>query len=218
VGKFVDLTGQRFGRLTVLYRKDIFKKSGKKETAYMCKCDCGTERCIVAYNLKNGHTVSCGCQSLENRTKARTTHHLTGTRIYRIWRGMKTRCENKNDYHYEWYGARGIKVCEEWQTFEPFYDWAMANGYKENLALDRIDNDGDYEPSNCRWATQKEQSNNTRRNRQIVHNGVSHTLAEWADIANIRPITLAYRIKSGWDMDKALNTPVRRSVNGHYSP
>jgi hypothetical protein len=209
MSKFIDITGQRFGRLTVLYREDFIKKDGKKETAYICKCDCGKTKKILAYNLKNGHTVSCGCQSLENRIKARTSHHLTGTRIYRIWRGMKTRCENKNDYHYELYGKRGISLCNEWQTFEPFYQWAINNGYKETLTLDRIDVNGNYEPSNCRWATQKEQSNNTRRNRRIVHNGISHTLSEWAEIANINPVTLANRIKTGWDFAKAISTPVR---------
>lgn len=209
MGTVIDLTGQKFGRLTALYREDFIKKDGRKETAYVCECDCGETRKVLAYNLKNGHTVSCGCQSLENRIKAKTTHHLAGTRIYRIWRGMKTRCENKNDYHHKLYGERGIKVCEEWQKFEPFYRWAINNGYKNNLSLDRINNDGNYEPNNCRWATQKEQSNNTRKNKRIVYNGVSHTLSEWSEIANIKPDTLAYRIKSGWDFAKAINTPVR---------
>lgn len=218
MSKFIDLTGQRFGRLTVLYRKDTFKKSGKKETAYICRCDCGKITHPFAYALKSGNTQSCGCKSLENRVKARTTHHKVGTRIYRIWRGMKTRCENSNDYHFEYYGSRGIKVCEEWQSFEPFYDWATNNGYTEKLTLERIDNNGDYEPSNCRWATIKEQCNNRRTSRVITHNNVSHTLSEWAEIANMQPGTLAYRLKSGWDMEKALKTPIRRSVDGHYSP
>lgn len=218
MGKFIDLTGQRFGRLTVLYREDFLKKDGKNETAFICCCDCGAVRQVLAYNLKNGHTTSCGCYSLESRTKARTTHHKAGTRIYRIWRGMKTRCENSNDYHYEFYGKRGIKVCAEWQRFEPFYEWALANGYTETLTLERIDNDGNYEPHNCRWATIKEQCNNRRTSRTIIHNNVSHTLSEWAEIANMQPGTLAYRINSGWSMEKALNTPIRRSINGHYSP
>ena len=216
MSRFIDLTGQRFGRLTALYRDDFIKKDGKKETAYICRCDCGQTKKILAYNLKSGHTVSCGCQSLENRTKARTTHHKTNTRLYRIWRGMKTRCENQNDYHYEFYGKRCIKVCDEWQKFEPFYDWAMNNGYTESLTLDRIDNNGNYEPNNCRWATVKEQCNNRRTSRFIAHNNVSHTLAEWANIANMKPETLAYRINNGWPMDEALNTPVRRTVNGYY--
>lgn len=212
MSKFIDLTGQRFGRLTVLYRDDIRKKSGKKETAYVCECDCGAIRKVVAYSLKSGNTQSCGCQSLENRIKAKTTHHKTGSRIYRIWRGMKTRCENSNDYHYKFYGERGITVCPEWQSFEPFYEWAINNGYTEQLTLDRIDNNGNYEPSNCKWATKKEQANNTRKNRIITHNGVSHTLSEWADISSMRPESLAYRINRGWSMEKALNTPIRRNA------
>jgi hypothetical protein len=209
MSKLIDLTGQRFGRFIVLYREDFVKKSGKKETAYICKCDCGKTKKVAAYNLKNGHTQSCGCQSFENRIKARTTHHKTSTRIYRIWRGMKTRCENSNDYHYEFYGKRGIKVCNEWGKFESFYDWAMANGYTEALTLERIDNNGNYEPQNCRWATVKEQCNNRRTSRFITHNNVSHTLAEWAKITNMQPGTLAYRLNSGWSINKALTTPVR---------
>ena len=209
MSKFVDLSGKKFGRLTVLYREDFIKKDGKKETAYVCKCDCGEVKKVIACNLKNGHTTSCGCKSLENRTKARTTHHLSGTRIYRIWRGMKTRCENQSDYHYKLYGGRGITICDEWRTFESFYQWAINNGYKETLTLDRIDVNGNYEPNNCKWATQKEQSNNTRRNRRIVHNGILHTLSEWAQITNIQPSTLAYRIKSGWSFAKAISEPVR---------
>lgn len=215
MSKFVDLTGQRFGRLTVLYREDAYKKNGKRETAYVCQCDCGAIRKVFAYGLKSGNTQSCGCKSLENRIKARTTHHKTGTRIYRIWRGMKTRCENPNDYHYEFYGGRGIKVCAEWEKFELFYDWALANGYTESLTLERIDNNGNYEPSNCRWATVKEQCNNRRTSRIITHNNISHTLSEWAEIADMQPTTLAYRINNGWSMDKALKTPVRRYVDGH---
>ena len=203
--------------LTVLYRDDLIKKDGKKETAYICKCDCGNKRKVLAYNLKNGHTQSCGCQSLENRIKAKTTHHKVGTRIYRIWRGMKTRCENSKDYHYEFYGKRGIKVCDEWQKFEPFYKWATENGYAEHLTLERINNDGNYEPSNCRWATVKEQCNNRRTSRFITYNNVTRTLSEWAEIANMKPGSLAYRLKCGWSMEEALSTPIRRSVNGHYS-
>lgn len=210
------MTGKRFGRLTIVCRDDFVKKDGKKETAYICKCDCGEVRKVLAYNLKNGHTQSCGCQSFENRVKARTTHNMTGTRIYRIWCGMRSRCENPNDYHYALYGIRGIRVCEEWQEFQPFYEWAMANGYSETLTIDRINNHGNYEPSNCRWATMKEQSNNTRRNKVIRFDGVSLSLSEWAEIANMQPGTLAYRLNSGWGMKKALETPVRRSVNGHY--
>jgi hypothetical protein len=209
MSKFVDLTGQRFGRLTVLFRDDFIKKDGKKETAFICKCDCGKTIKILAYNLKSGHTQSCGCKSLENRIKARITHHHTGTRLYRIWRNMRTRCENPNDYHFKFYGERGIAVCNEWQTFEPFYEWAMTNGYCDNLTIDRINNDGNYEPNNCRWVTQREQSNNTRKKRLLTYNGVTLSMADWAYIFDIRPISLAYRLNHGWSIDKALNTPVR---------
>lgn len=215
--KFIDLTGQRFGRLSVLYREDFIKKDGKKETAYICKCDCGNQTKVLAYNLKNGHTLSCGCQSLENRVKARTTHHRTGTRLYRIWSGMKRRCNIPESEHYDCYGGRGIKVCDEWRTFEPFYEWALSSGYNELLTLDRVNNNGNYEPSNCRWTTPREQSNNTRRNRHITYKGETKTASQWSRAFNLESSTFLYRLKAGWTMEEIETSPVRRSANGHYT-
>jgi hypothetical protein len=121
---------------------------------------------------------------------------------------MRLRCYTTTNKDYERYGGRGIKVCDEWQSFEPFYQWAMANGYQDALTLDRIDNDGDYCPENCRWATQKEQQNNRRSNRLITHNGETHTIAEWNRIKGFGKWVIGNRLRDGWDIGSAVDTPL----------
>ena len=131
-------------------------------------------------------------------------------RLYRIWANMRTRCNNPNFTKYADYGGRGITVCKEWGTFEPFRAWAVLNGYKENLTLDRIDNNGNYCPENCRWATQKEQCNNKRNNHTLTHNGETLTISEWAQRLNVNYFSLHDRItKLGWSAEKALTTPIK---------
>lgn len=132
------------------------------------------------------------------------------TRIYSIYKGMKDRCRYKTNDNYERYGGRGIRVCEEWLAdYMNFYNWAINNGYKEGLTLDRIDSNKNYEPDNCRWATYKEQANNTRRNNFITYNGETHTLTEWAEKLGIKRSTLTTRIhRQHWNIEKALTTPL----------
>ena len=142
----------------------------------------------------------------------RKSHGKQPSRLYRIWSNMKNRCTNPNADNYLFYGGRGIKVCDEWRDdFIPFRDWAIANGYTDKLTLDRIDNDGNYEPSNCRWETHLHQCNNTRRNHLLTFQGETHTISEWARIVGMRPDTLERRINHrGWSVEKALTTRVRR--------
>ena len=140
-------------------------------------------------------------------------HGMVGTRVYRIWGKMKERCYNRNHDAYKNYGGRGITVCDEWQRFKPFCEWAMANGYADNLTLDRKDNDKGYSPENCRWVTMNEQENNRRNNRIITFHGESLTVSQWAERNSISPSTLYSRIYIyGWDFERAISTPPRTKI------
>ena len=165
--KFEDLSGQLFGRWIVL--KPYGKSIGDGHL-FWCRCECGTERAVGSRSLKSGRSKSCGCLGEENRIKACTHHGFARTvngvrpnKLYTIWSGMRDRCNNSLSASYQWYGAKGVKVCEEWDnSFEPFHDWALTNGYKEGLSIDRINPFGNYEPHNCRWITLSEQAYNKR--------------------------------------------------------
>ena len=209
-----EYEGRKYGRLTAIKRAyDHIKKNGCKEIMFLFRCDCGKEKILPKGQVVNGNIKSCGCLLKENARKGKNQykHGLVNTRLYHIYHSMKARCYRKNSSDYNRWGARGIKICDEWlKDFINFYKWAMENGYQEGLSIDRIDNSKGYSPENCRWATAKEQANNTRRNRILVFNGEKHTLAEWAEIVGIDKNILGNRIiTSGWSVEKALTTPVK---------
>lgn len=208
MGKIKDLTGQRFGRLVVVSENGRDKI---QNVLWLCRCDCGNMVTVRGSMLRAGRSKSCGCFRKELQSELNTTHGLRNTRIYRIWVDMKTRCCNESNINYERYGAKGIAICKEWlDDFMNFYNWAIANGYRDDLTIDRIDNDKGYSPDNCRWVTQKEQQNNKRNNRKIMHNGETHTMSEWADIYGINPHTLRDRLEAGITGDELFDKKDRR--------
>lgn len=206
--KLKDLTGHRFGRLTVVERAENI---GKK-TAWLCKCDCGNSKIVSGSSLHSGDVQSCGClwrdTVPEHNKEVNLRHGESHSKIHKTWRNMRYRCNNPNCMSYKNYGGRGITICKEWDSYESFRDWALANGYSEGLSIDRIDVNGNYEPSNCRWVSTKTQNNNTRKNHYLTYNGVTHTIQEWSDITGINWTTIKARIDMGWTVEKALTKEV----------
>ena len=202
-----DLTGQRFGRLVAI-RRDFTRRNA---AYWICRCDCGKEATVQACHLRSGATKSCGCYHDESARISRPiTHGESNTKLFKKWQSMKNRCYCKTSSRYENYGGRGIKVCDEWiSSFEPFRDWALANGYRDDLTIDRIDVNGNYEPSNCRWITNKEQQNNRTSNLFLTFNGKTQTLTQWAEETGINEMALRSRIKKlKWPTERALTEPV----------
>lgn len=201
---YIDITGQKFGMLIAV--KKVECKNVRVH--WECQCDCGNTVIVAANNLKNGHTKSCGCYKQQRGVDANIRHGQTGTRLYKIWTDMKYRCTNPQDNRYQNYGGRGIKVCDEWSNdFKTFYDWAMVNGYSKELTIDRIKVNGNYEPSNCKWSTYKEQANNTTKNHFVTINGVTKTISQWSDFSGVRSHTILKRIQAGWPVYDLLLPP-----------
>lgn len=207
--KIKDLTNKKFGRLKVLK----FIKRENLKTYWACECECGNQIITTQNNLQTGSTKSCGCLFREGNNRKL---NMSKSRLHNIWSAMRARCYKEYSTSFKNYGAKGITVCDEWKdSFENFYIWAINNGYKENLTIDRINNKGNYEPSNCRWTTRKEQNNNTSKNVYITFNGITLTRNQWAEKIGINKNTLKNRLTnqwSHWSIEKALTTPVRKSI------
>ena len=197
MAKAVDITGLRFGRIVAL---EVSGKSKGGSILWKCLCDCGGVKNIRAGTLRSGNTKSCGCLVREalHKTHGMASCKKGRPRLYSIWANMKQRCYNPKGSGYSYYGARGIIVCDEWKNdFKAFYDWAVGNGYSEDLTIERINNDGNYEPSNCQWATRKEQSRNTRQNVYVIHDEKRLCLKDVANLTGIDRRIISYRLNRG---------------------
>lgn len=203
--KIRDITGQKFGKLTAI------KLVAHKPVRWECMCDCGKLHIASTSNLITGQVKSCGCNNKVGNPK----HNQCYTRVYRIYAKLKRRCYVKDDIAYPRYGGRGIIMCDEWkESFQNFADWAYSHGYDDSLSLDRIDNNGIYEPSNCRWADNFQQANNKRNNNVYTYNGKTQTLAEWCRELDLAYGTIWYRLRIGWSFEKAISVPVNyRRIN-----
>lgn len=210
------MTGKRFGRLTVLEEAGLHRTpDGTTYRQYKCICECGKTLITLGVSLRSGDTKSCGCLVAETSKTLNTKHGKSFTRLYTMWASMKQRCYYEKADNYANYGGRGIEVCEEWRNdFQAFYDWAMANGYNPNApkcgcTIDRINSNGNYEPSNCRWVGMVTQGNNRTNNHLISYNGEQLTVMEASRKYSISPTALYQRIKNGWSTERALTTPVK---------
>lgn len=206
-----DLTGKKFGRLTAIEKAYKVGNNWK----WRCICDCGNEAFVYAGSLTAGHTKSCGCYFNEVNSTKPLKHGQAKTRLYHVWYGMLFRCENSKATEYSKYGGRGIKVCDEWHDFFVFKEWAGNNGHDDTLpkgecTIDRIDVNGNYEPSNCRWANVKEQSNNRRSSVYITYDGETLMVAQWADKTGMRHGCILERLRKGWTPEQILTTPVTK--------
>lgn len=196
--KAIDLTGQKFGRLVVIERCENL--GGK--TAWLCVCDCGSRHKAAGSHLKSGYIKSCGCLAREHGSTVNLKHGKKGSPTYKTWLTMRQRCNNPNDSHYPRYGGRGIGVCSRWESFQSFYD-DMGERPK-GRSIDRIDADGDYTPSNCRWSDPKEQANNRRNTKYLTLNGETKALGVWAEETG-QPIgRLKQRVRAGWSDEQVV--------------
>ena len=209
MNKKSNLEGKKFNRLLVIRKVDV----GKPMTYYECQCDCGNLHIANGAMIKSGNIKSCGCLQKEILSRSSKTHGFSKTRLYKVWQGMINRCRNPKHEYYSYYGGRGIEVCNEWKKdFLVFRKWSLENGYDENAefsecTLDRIDNNGNYEPSNCRWVSMKEQSRNKSTTSYAEIDGITKSVIEWAEEFGINPRLLSDRLKAGWKTKSELSKP-----------
>ena len=204
----MDLTGDKYGYLTVIKMARERTKNGRIQ--WECICECGNQVIVPAHKLRGGEVKSCGCHHYDCNHRSKKAKN--NPRLYNIYCGMKKRCNNPLYPMYPNYGGRGITICDEWDTFDPFCEWALANGFDEFAAksectIDRIDNSKGYSPDNCRWTSMLEQSNNKRNNRLLTFNGKTQTVAEWSRECGFKSNVITQRLARGWSVEKTLSTP-----------
>lgn len=200
-----NLTGNRFGKLVVV--EDVGRRN--RSILWRCECDCGGSKNVTSINLTTGKCKSCGCLQKEMASESNKTHGDSKTKLFMIWSDMRKRCSNKNHHAYKYYGEKGVKVDKEWNSsFITFKEWSLNNGYAIGLSIDRIDVNGNYEPSNCRWVTHKAQMNNTTRNNNILYNGKTQSLTDWCEELNLPYSRMRYRLKKiKMSPEEAFTTP-----------
>lgn len=203
-------SGMKFNRWTAI---EEVKNTNKKRSGrtWLFKCDCGTEKVQFVYDVKFGRTKSCGClqRDIAKTMHNNQTHGESQTRLYGIWKGIHSRCNGAHHSSKHYFG-RGISVCNQWNNYMNFRNWALENGYRDDLTIDRIDVNGNYEPSNCRWVTLKEQANNRTNNHLLTVNGETHTISEWAEIKNIPRTTIQSRLRRHVPIEKIFKEGVIR--------
>lgn len=209
---YLDLSGRKFGRLTCI--KDVGRAKGSN-VLWLCKCECGNESIVRSGKLMNGHTQSCGCLQKERCITTHTTHSLSRdqkgnrSKLYHVWDGIKQRCSNPKSTFYQDYGGRGILVCEEWNDYPNFHEWATGNGYREGLTIERKDVNKGYSPDNCCWITRLQQSRNKRNSCKLTFRGKTKLLIDWAQEIGVDSAALRLRMKRGWSVEKTLTQPLR---------
>lgn len=202
----VDAIGKRYGRLTVIARAGSNKK---KNAVWLCICDCGNYTKVAGNKLRSGHTQSCGCLFKEQQSKGRAIHNGNHEALYSVWKGIRQRCNDPNFPAYKNYGARGIAMCTEWNDYAAFRAWAYQAGYSPGLDIDRINNNSNYSPENCRWVSRKKNCNNTRRNVLITYDGRTQTATMWAEELGLSPCTVLWRYHHWENVEDVLFTPLR---------
>ena len=213
--KAQNIEGKKYGKLTAIEVVGERKYKKGKDRLWRCVCDCGNEVIVTQSCLLRG--TSCGCERKKKIAISLTTHGGTRTKLYNVWLAMRRRCGYKKEKSYKNYGGRGIKVCDEWMNdFSAFRSWSEEHGYKEGLTIERIDNNGDYEPSNCRWATVWEQSHNKRNNNNVIYNGKQYTVSELGRLVGVDRRTIADRLKRGWSVEESISIrKTTKATNNH---
>lgn len=205
-----NLIGNTYGRLTVVdTAEDLVSASGYHTVMWKCRCECGELVTVRGKSLKGGVTKSCGCFQRDEMSERASKHGGFGSRLYAVWNSMRQRCNNENHRAYENYGGRGISICKEWDDFSKFREWAASSGYDETAprgkyTLDRVDVNGDYSPSNCRWVDMRSQANNRRCSIQLEHDGETLNLHEWAERVGLDYTTIWKRYSKGLPADEIL--------------